>query len=297
VALASIKTLFAPMLCKLNEKEQKKEWHHISTLGNIEELNRIASETAGLVTLYYREQIESIDSLQKIKGSSALSDKKNWLQQVYDVRPESSEEKAIVLVADYVTAWIIDGLKPGKDQILSTESVSQQLWLHVAQSDPIDERSLTKLSDIPGVISAGQQKISLKNKNASSSGNNVQVQLRYLIGCVSLIGDDGTIYQCKPPSDSSNSLPQDLEVFGYVYATPFSSDETVLQRILNGRKLVPAKQDKNGVIRTRFNDTEVYVSSVVSLRLHKKQLSKSLKYFASRRLLWIQAVLEKNWER
>jgi hypothetical protein len=257
----SIKAVFGPVLSKLNEKEQKKEWHHISTLGNVEELNRIASETAGRITLYYREQIESIDSSQKIKGINVFSDKIGWLKEVYGVRPESSADKAIVMVADYVTAWIIDGLKPGKDQIISTESVSQQLWLHVAKSDPTNQEHLKKLADVLG-SSAGQQKIPLKNKETSGASNNVQV--RYLIGCVSVLADDGSVYQYRLLSDSPDRELEDLEIFGYVYPTPFLSDQKAWQLIVDGRKLVSAKSDKHGTILTRFEDIIKYAQTYVS---------------------------------
>ncbi len=39
------------VLSKLDERQQKKEYYNISTFGNIEELGRIASDTASLVTL------------------------------------------------------------------------------------------------------------------------------------------------------------------------------------------------------------------------------------------------------
>ena len=264
MALARVKAVFGPVLCRLNEKEQRKEWNHISTLGNIEELNRIASETAGLLTLYYREQIESIDPLQKIKGSNGLSDKISWWKQMYDVRPESAEEKAIVMVADYITAWIIDGLKPGKDQIISTESVSQQLWLHVAKSDPIDQGNLAKSSDVLEILSAGHQKISLKIKHTPGSGNTVRIQLRYLIGCASFVRDDGSIYQYRLTNDSSDKELEDLEVFGYVYASPFLSDEKTFRPIVDGRQLVLAKRDKHGTILTRFEDIIEYAQAYVN---------------------------------
>lgn len=66
---AAIKAVLNPILSKLDGHKQKKEWHNISTLGNIDELGRIASDTAGLLTLYYREQIQLIDPMQKIEGN------------------------------------------------------------------------------------------------------------------------------------------------------------------------------------------------------------------------------------
>ena len=126
LASAVTKGVLGPILSKLDEKQQKKEWHNIAQVGNVEELNRIASETAGLITLYYNEQIQSIDSSQKIKGSNIFNHHLHWLKQIYKVRPESSEEMPVVLVAEYVTAWIIDGLKIGSN-IIPTESIPPQL--------------------------------------------------------------------------------------------------------------------------------------------------------------------------
>ncbi|CAF2506662.1 unnamed protein product [Rotaria sp. Silwood2] len=263
VASASIKAVLGPVLSKLNEKEQKKEWYNISTLGNVEELRRISSDTAGLVTLYYREQIQSIDPLQKIKGSNVFNDKMHWLKQVYDVRPESSEEIAVVMVAEYVTAWIIDGLKAGMDKIIPTEPLPQQLWLHVAKNDPTDQRKMTKITDVVG-ISAGQQRIPLKVRNYFGDEIRKQVQLRYLIGCVSVIGSDGSIYQYPTPTNACDNELEDLEVFGYVYVAPFSSDDKAFQSIVEGRKLDLAKRDKHGNILTRFADIIEYAQTYAS---------------------------------
>jgi hypothetical protein len=254
VSLASTitKGVLSPVLSKLDEKQQKKEWHNISILGNIEELRRIASETAGLVTLYYNEQIQSIDTSQKIKGSNIFNDQMHWLKQIYNVRPESSEEMAVVLVAEYVTAWIIDGLKIGTE-IIPTDPVPQQLWLHVAQKDPTNLGKVNKVTDILG-LSAGQQKIHVKVKNMFGKEIIKIVQIRYLIGCVSVLGSDGSVYQYPVSSNSTNNELEDLEDFGYVYVTPFSSDQKALQSIVEGRKLHLAKRDEHSNILTRFED-------------------------------------------
>lgn len=253
LASASIKAVLDPVLSKLNEKEQKKEWHNISILGNIEELRRIASDTAGLVTLYYREQIQFIDPLQKIKGSNVFNDKIHPLKQAYDVRPESSEEMAVVMVAEYIITWIIDELKLGKDKIVPTDPLPQQLWLCVAQKDPLDHRKMTKLADSVGA-SIGQQKIPLKIRNIFGEEIIEQVQIRYLIGCVSVLGNDGNIYQYLVPKNVLENELKNLEQFGYVYVKPFTSDENKLQSIVEGRKLQIAKRGVHGDILTRFED-------------------------------------------
>ncbi len=229
-------------------------------MGNIEELTRIASDTAGLVTLYYKEQIQFIDPLQKIKGSNVFNDKIHSVKQVYDVRPESSEETAIVMVAEYIITWIIDALKLGKDEIDRNEPLPQQLWLCVAKKNPINPGKMTKLTDTTG-ISIGQQKIPLKIKNSFGKDIIEQVQLRYLIGCVSVLGNDGIIYQCSILKDLLEDGLQGFEQFGYVYVTPFSSNEKTFHSIVEGRNLRPAKRDEHGNILTRFEDITEHVQA------------------------------------
>lgn len=263
------KGVVSSALSKLDGKQQKREWQNMSTFGNIEELRRIASETAGLVTLYYNEQIQSIDPSQKIKGGNIFNDKVNWLNQIYDVRPENSEDMAIVLVAEYVTAWIIDGLKMGTE-IDPTEPISQQLWLHVAKRDPTNEGKGNKTTDVLSV-SAGQQKIQVKGMSKSSS--NMPVQIRYLIGCVSVIGNDGGVYQYPVPPNPADVELRNLDIFGYVYTAPFSLDEKALQMIVEGRKLQFAKRDEQGKILTRFEDIIQHAQAFLNSR--DQQASKS----------------------
>ncbi|CAF1482552.1 unnamed protein product, partial [Rotaria magnacalcarata] len=255
VIVGAVKWTFSSVLSKLDEKAQNKEWHNISTLGNIEELGRIASDTAGLLTLYYKEQIQSIDVKGKIKGSNVFNDKIKWIKDVfYDVRPEGSEEMAVVIVAEYVTAWLLDALKSGKKVINPTEPLPQQLWLYVAKTDPIDQGRATKVTDVLGV-SSGQQKIPLRIKSDSNKEIIVQVQLRYLIGCVTVVGPDGSIHQYPISKDSSKDIElNDLENFGYVYVAPFSSDANDFNSIIHERKLIEANRNQHENIRTRFDD-------------------------------------------
>ena len=223
-------------------------------MGSIEELERLASDTAGMMTLYYREQIQSIDTKEKIKGSNIFNDKIKWIKDVFvDVRPESSEEMAVVIVAEYITAWIIDALKAGKKEIKPSEPLPQQLWLAVAKKNPLDQGAIDKLSDVFGV-GAGKQKIPLTMKKSNSKNEEivVRVQLRYLIGCPSVVGDDGKLYQYPVPEDSTEEDLQDLNVFGYVYISPFSSDEKTLETIVSGRKLQPAKKNAQNDVLTKL---------------------------------------------
>ncbi|UJR18190.1 hypothetical protein I4U23_005091 [Adineta vaga] len=271
LGVAITKGILSPLLSKLDEKQQRKEWHNISTLGNIEELKRIASETAGLLTLYYHEQIISIDPLQRIKGSYVFNDKLQWLKQIYNVRPEGSEDMAVVLVAEYVTAWLIDGLKIGTE-IIPTEAVPQQLWLHVVKRDHAGLARTNNVTDILG-LSAGQQDIPVRVKNPLGKDIRKNLKLRYLIGCVSVVSNDGSIYQYPVPTDATDDELMDLENFGYVYVTPFSSDQKALQLIVEGRKLHLAKRDKNSQILTKFKDI---IEHAKAYGLRNPQASKSL---------------------
>jgi hypothetical protein len=116
------------VLSKLDERQQKKEYYNISTFGNIEELGRIASDTASLLTLYYKEQIEFIDTSRKISGSNIFNEKCHWIKDGFiDFRPEEKEEMAVVLVAEYITAWIIGALKGGEKFFILTDPLPQQL--------------------------------------------------------------------------------------------------------------------------------------------------------------------------
>lgn len=249
--------MLSPILSKLDEEEQRKEWHNILTLGNIEELSRVASDTAGLVTLYYREQIASIDPSEKIESSDMFNSKADWIRDLfYNIRSANSKTMAVVMVAEYVSAWIIEALKAGQNYIIPTESLPHQLWLYVAKQDPVDQKTVTSVVH----ASAGRQKIRLNIKD-SVDHNHKKVELRHLIGCVSVFGNDGTVYQYPMMKNVSASELQDLKIFGYVYVTPFSSNEKALESIVTGRKLLPARRDKLGDIQTRFQEIIQYAET------------------------------------
>ena len=253
--ISPIKAVVSGVLSKLDEKAQKKEWDNISTLGNIGELDRAASDTAGLMTLYFREQIQSIDSSGKIRGSNMFNDKIKWIKDVFvDVRPEANDEMAVIMVAEYVTAWIIDALKAGKEQgIKKNEPLPQQLWLCVAKTDPVNQGKLQRLSDVVGA-DAGRQKIPLTKKDKTGNPALVSVQLRYLIGCVSVVDNKCQVHQYTVPDKPDNEDLEDLNLYGYVYISAFSSDEKVSTAIIEGRKLSPVTLDTNNDIQTKVEE-------------------------------------------
>jgi hypothetical protein len=249
------------VLSKLDERQQKKEYYNISTFGNIEELGRIASDTASLVTLYYKEQIQLIDTSRKISGSNIFNEKCHWIKDVFiDFRPEEKEEMAVVLVAEYITAWIIGTLKGGEKNFVLTDPLPQQLWFCVAKQNCIEQGKMTAFTDIIGAT-AGRQKIPLKIPKDNGETILTDVQLRYLIGCVSVVTKDNEIYQYDVSKESSNEELTDLKLFGYVYVTPFLNSNQSAEPIITGRNLLLAVRDSNNDILTKLKDIEQYVQN------------------------------------
>ncbi|CAF1073909.1 unnamed protein product [Adineta ricciae] len=249
VIVNAVKESFADILSKLNEKQQKQEWFNMSTIGSIGEINRIASDTAGFLTLYYKEQIQSIDANCKMKGINPYNDQFNWIRDVFtNIPDETTEEIPVIIVADYVTAWIIHVLKVNRKEIQVDEPLSQQLWYLVAKKNLVEEQMSNKPSDVVSVI-AGQQKIALKKKTKNEESP-IYVQLNYLIGCVSIVGPNGEIYQYSISLEQSNREDfDDLDIFGYVYVSPFTSDENIFQSIVGERKMQLAiRNDQNDII-------------------------------------------------
>ncbi|CAF1542401.1 unnamed protein product, partial [Adineta steineri] len=238
------------IVSKLNQKRQKKEFYNISVLGNFEELQCAASDTAALLTLYYKQQIESIDTQTRITGSNIFNDQLYWIKEVFlNVRPESDTEKAVVIVAEYITACLLDALKTGghKD-IISTVPLSEQLWLCAAKYNPKEQR----IADTVG-FTAG--KLLIPITIATSKTRTYEVQLRHFIRYVSLITNEGAIYQYPvSPKDLQDNKYPDLNIFGYVYLAPFTPDKKVADIIIEERHLVPAKHNARGDILTKFKD-------------------------------------------
>lgn len=256
VIMSTVKETLTSVLSRLNEKEQKEEWYNISTMGHIEEVNRIATETAGMMTLYYKDQIQSIESDRKIEGMNPYNDQLKWIPAIFtDLPSETAEESAVVIVSEYVTAWIIDALKADRKEIKSDKPLSQQLWYLVARKDLLEKPSSNKVSDVVS-LKAGQQKIPLTRTKKQTGGeeNLFWVQLRYLIGCVSVVGFKGDVYQCTITESSTGHDFNDLEIFGCVYIAAFSSDENILKSIITKRRLTLAVRNNQSDIVTNVEE-------------------------------------------
>ncbi len=258
--VSAVKETFTEILSRLNEVEQKQEWYNISTMGNIEEIDRLASDTAGILTLYYKEQIQSIENTSKLTGINPYNDQLKWIKDVFmDVRAETAEEIPVVIVADYITAWMIDALKVDRKEIKPDKPLPQQLWYLVAKKNLIEQGTSNKVSDVVRV-EAGQQKIPLinKKKNIEREESPIFVQLHYLIGCVSIVGLNGEVYQSPVSKRSTEEDFKDLDIFGYVYVSPFSSDENILKSIVTERKMKLAARNNQNDILTKLSEIEQY---------------------------------------
>ena len=245
--LKRVKATLIPGLSKLNPQEQNKEFQNISTLGNIQELDRVASDTAGLLTLYYREQITMIDTSQRMPVQKAANRILRWLKDDFiGIHAENNGELSAVVVADYITGWLFTALKAGGNQIRSYEPIPQQLWLFVAKYNPMEGNRLSNKSDSAAPID-NQLKVWLKTTKK-------QVPIRYLIGCLSIVSSTGEISQFDAAKHEMDPTFNNLEIFGYAYVSPFSERQEVLEEIIEGRKLVRPKHDKHGNMLTRVQD-------------------------------------------
>ncbi|CAF1596870.1 unnamed protein product, partial [Didymodactylos carnosus] len=252
VILEGVKIPVSKGLEKLDEKQQKKEWYNISTLGNIEELQRTASNTAGLLTLYYQHQIELIDTSEKIRGSNPFGTFMKETKEKFNVRPEEAREMAIVLAAEYLLEWMIDSLKSGKNEnrFIRTKPLAEQLWLYVAKRDPIQQGFMKSASDSMGV-STDKLKIPVITTDQDGHKKKLQVQIRYLFGCVSMMDRYGEIYQYQIPKDRIDPELTDLATFDYVYIAQFPIDDDTVKIIKESRNLKEAKVTKEVKIKIK----------------------------------------------
>lgn len=255
VVTGVVRVAIGTIVSKMNEKEQKKEFYNISTLGNIEELGRIASDTASLLTLYYKDQIHSIDRTSKIKGN-VFNEKIRWINDtIIECRPEEQEEMVVVIVAEYITAWVIKILRE-KTNLNLDEPLPQQLWFSVAKQNFLEQTNKENMTDILGTT-AGRQGIPLERPTSGGQVSKVHVQLRYLLGCASVVTDGGHIYQYDDPNQNKDLA--DLTLFGYVYVSPFLSKNQSYLEITDRRKLNKVIQDIDGKILKSLKEIKDYV--------------------------------------
>ncbi|CAF3949858.1 unnamed protein product, partial [Rotaria sordida] len=284
VIMRAVKGKLPEISSRVNEKLQKnQEWYNLATMENIVEVDRLASDTARIMTFYYKEQIQSINSTCKIKGITPYNNQLEWIKDVFiDVRSERVEEIPVVIVADYVTAWIIDALKVDRKEIKPDQPLPQQLWYLVAKKNPIEQGTSNKVSDVVR-FEAGQQKIPLtkKKKNVKKKESPVYVQLRYLIGCASIVGINGEVYQYPVSKRSTEEDFEDLDVFGYVYVSPFSSDDEILKSIVSERQMKLAIRNNRNEILTKLDDMKQFASVYTSQETERASQSYITKEIAN----------------
>jgi len=266
--LGPIKNATNMLLKTIDKRRQKAEWYNISVLGNIEELQKAASTTAGLLTLYYSQQIKLIHmSLSKVRGSNILSTTVANVNTFIEGTPEPEDERTLVLVAEFICGFIIETLKlqdrketkDGKksnNSIDKNQPLAEQLWLFVAKENFLEIKGLDAVKATTGVglakrIIVIQQKI---------DGIHLQVQIRHLFGYVSLITGDGTIYRVKNETKVKSPFDDIEGIFGYVYLDPFiANDKVIIDKICEGRNLdksLDVDQSKVALIDAKENITQ-----------------------------------------
>ena len=230
----------------LDKRHQKAEWYNISVLGNIQELQKAASTTAGFLTVYYNEQIQLIDTTSsKVQGSNIFSTAVSTINTFIEGTPEPENERTIVLVAEFLAELIIDILKlqdrkeknkkkEYDNQILPDKPLAEQLWLFIAQANLL---KLSKLNSLLGTTGFGLAKrMILIHKRID--GKALHVQVRQLFGYVSLITGHGHVYRIENDADEQVKFDDIEGIFGYVYLDPFIADDTtIIDKICEKRNL------------------------------------------------------------
>jgi ankyrin repeat protein len=214
---SAIQTVLVPvvsaLISHLDKSRQKQEVRNITTLGNVEELDKAASNAAGLLTLYYHSQINAIDMRTKIK----------------------SKENPVVLAAEYAITWMIDALKAG--EFVPGLPLADQLWFSVASRNPFDKKTIANRLGFGG---PGAVTISLKV--------GVSVTLKNFYGCVAVAAENGSIYSVEAdPADK-----QDMTIYGMTYLSAFAN-ASMVDKILRKRQLkLGASNERSAVVPSQL---------------------------------------------
>ena len=237
-------------------------------LGNIEELGRTATGTASLLTLYYKEQIQSIDISAGLKPKGIFDREAEKIKcSLFDVRPESYEELPVVEVAEYINGWLIEKLRGFKGKLDPERPLPKQLWRFIAQLNCVDQEKDGKTLEFPP--KTGQRNIPLKIKNDNGEETPKSVQLCHLIGCVSIVTYEKKIYRYDVSKGSSDENLEDLEPFGYVYITPFLDDEESVQTYIEESQRDSEPQDSPDDLLDKLKEIEytLNISNVNTMKL------------------------------
>lgn len=92
---------------------------------------RIRSSSIGYSKSVDTQQIQSIAASKKIRKPDIFNRAIHWIKDNLIVdRPEEEKQLPVVIVAEYITVWVMDALKGGKKHLESHEPIPQQTVLN-----------------------------------------------------------------------------------------------------------------------------------------------------------------------
>lgn len=250
-----------------NDRMMNKQLDAISTFNEFSVLDQLAADTAGLITLYYKEQIQNIDHEHKIIRKNVYTDEYGWFNNIFfGSKNRNEKESPAIIVADYITAWIIHILKHEKHNLSSDKPLAEQLWYFLAKTDIFSHGQPNSLSKIVTERLNEHLVPLIQTIPGAQSGEERTVLLRidYLLGCVSVVGLRGDIYQYKLFTESMGQQHLDLETCGYVYAISVTSDEKIVQDIVSGRRMILAHRNEYHSIITEAQQYSQYLRNPAS---------------------------------
>ena len=194
------------LVTHMDRSRQQQEISNIVTLGNIEELEKAASNAAALITFYYSAQINSV-------GPSSAK------------KPQEGLEN----LSEYFLLFMIKALQGG--QVVPGMDLGMQLFYSVVGADLLAPQSLTdRLLGTPGDLS-----VVMKN-----TGH--KITLRALIGSVGIMDAANKLYIPQPKLlKEVQQMKKDFTPFYSVsYLSAFTTTQQVAY-IIQRRGLIPAE--------------------------------------------------------
>lgn len=197
------------LVTHLDKARQQQEIANICTLGNIEELEKAASNAAALTTFYYSAQINAVMSTGEKKA-----------------------EDFVPALGEYLVCMMIKSLQRG--DVVPGMDLATQMWFSVVSQDPLKPQSLVdRLLGTPGDV-----QVKLK-------ADGQKVTLRALIGSVGVI--DGSNELLVPQQKLLNEVAKVKPGFTPYYSVAYLSAFTTVsqaQLIVERRGLVKASESE-----------------------------------------------------
>jgi len=191
------------LVTHLDKQRQQQEISNITTLGNVEELNKAASNAAALTTFYYSAQINAVASTNTPENKKA--------------------EEAVPALGEFLVCCMIKSLQKG--DIVAGMDLGVQMWFAAASQDPLKPQSLLdRLLGTPGDV-----KVTLK-------ADNQKVTLRALIGSVGVIDGNNNLLvpQSKALAEVVKTKAGFQPYYSVAYLSAFTSEQQV--RVLVTRR-------------------------------------------------------------